>query len=289
MTQSNVALEILKQSPSLAGGPVVAISADTSYDDLMVLHANQKLQGQSIWVVFGEDQKLFVGKQEAKQQSLSALLPEGFQQTHFAFYRQRLGDSRADFPSVDGKRTVWIPVDGFFGGAWHDGPLVVTDKGGAISSLIPTGAEATLLLAGDDIEAIGIDKNDALNAEGSSQQILYRGCIAATRRMLQVWTTVPLSVSIIDASLTTLVQLAVLRAAMAPDQRLAVQITSAGSGQPLSKVDPRLRRFCEHTGTGLDSWSDPSFDLETFFAWMSPRWSNDLLTVINRHGSVIPG
>ncbi len=289
MTQINVGLEILKQSPSLSKSEVVAISADTSYDDLMALHANQNVPGQIVWLVFGEDQKLFVGKHEVRQQGLSALLPQTFKQTHFAFYRQKLGEGRTDFPSVDGKRTVWIPVDGFFAGAWHDGPLVVTETDGSISSLIPTGTEATLLLAPDGSPSIGKDKNDALRFEGNAQQILYRGCVAATRRKLHVWPAEPISVAIIDASLTTLVQLALVRAAMLPEQKLTIQMTNDGNESTLTKGDPRLRRFCEHTGTGIDSWSEPLFELETFFSWMNPRWSNDLLTVINRHGSVIPG
>lgn len=285
MNQSSLGLELLKQSPSLSNSEVVALSAGTSYDDLLVLNSNLGLLGQSIWLVYGEEQTLYISKQEAKQQNIASLLPPSFKQTHFAFYRQRLGDPRKDFPSVEGKRTAWIPVDGFFGGAWHDGPLVITENDGTISSLIPTGTEAALLLAPDETQAFGRNAAEALELEGPLSHNLYRGCVAGTKQKLRLWSKEPISIAVTDSSLTTLVRLAILRTATLNDQRLAVQIFANDDKQ---KIDPRLRRFCEHSGIAIDTWTEPLFDLETFFSWMNPRWTDDLLPVINNHGDLIP-
>jgi hypothetical protein len=287
MIQSDVGLELLKQSPSLSNAKVVALSAGTSYDDLLVLNANLGLSGQSIWLVFGDEQTLYISKQEAKQQNITSLLPPAFKQTHFAFYRQTLGNPRRDFPSVEGKRTAWIPVDGFFGGAWHDGPLIITESDGRISSLIPTGTEAALLLAPDDTQAIGRDPTEALNLEGPKSHSLYRGCVAAAKQKLRLWSKESISISVIDSSLTTLVRLSILRTAIMGHQRLAVQLF-ANDDKASQKIDPRFRRFCEHSGIAIDTWTEPLFDLNTFFSWMNPNWTEELIQVVNKHGDLIP-
>lgn len=287
MSPRDVGLELLKQSPSLANSEVLALSAGTSYDDLLVLNSNLGLLGQSIWLVYGEEQTLYISKQESKQQNIASLLPNAFKQTHIAFYRQRLGDPRKDFPSVDGKRTAWIPVDGFYGGAWHDGPLVVTESDGSISSLIPTGTEATLLLAPDEVQVTGREASEALSLDGPLNESLYRGCVAAAKQKLRLWSKESFSISVTDVSSTTLVRLAVLRAATANDYRLAVQVFAADD-KTIQKIDPRFRRFCEHAGIAIDTWTEPLFDVETFFSWMNPRWTEDLIPVVNKHGDLIP-
>jgi transposase InsO family protein len=287
MPESNVGLELLKQSPSLSNSNAIVLSAGTSYDDLLVLNANLGLLGQSIWLVYGEEQTLYISKQESKQQNIASLLPAKFKKTHFAFYRQRLGDPRKDFPSVEGKRTAWIPVDGFFAGAWHDGPLVVTESDGSISNLIPTGTEATLVLAPDDTLAIGRDLIEALDLEGPLSHSIYRGCVAGVKQKLRLWSKETISISVSDSSLTTLVRLAILRTATLNGQRITVQLSANDDNAP-QKIDPRFRRFCEHAGIAIDTWTEPLFDLETFCSWMNPRWTEDLIQVVNKHGDLIP-
>jgi hypothetical protein len=287
MTQHSVGLEILKLSPSLSHTEIVALSAGTSYEDLLILNSNNSLQGQSVWVVFGEEETLFISKQAVQHQSISSLLPSAFKETHFAFYRQRLGDCRSEFPCVDGKRTAWIPVDGFFGGAWHDGPLVVTERDGSISSLIPTGIEASLLLAPDNTPAIGKDIKDALRLDGTFNHLLHRGCVAATKQKLRRWSGEIISISLPDSDLSTLARLAIMRAALPLEQKITINL-DFNDEKSMNRADPRLRRFCENSGIFIENWLDPIYDVDTFFDWMNPRWTDDLLKVINAHGDLIP-
>jgi len=284
----NQRIEILKQSPSLANAETVELCAGTSYDDLLLLYSNYSFHSQSIWLVYGEEQTLYLSKQIAKQQSISKCLPADFRQTHFAFYRQKLGEQRKNFPSVDRKRTAWISVDGFFAGSWHDGPIVVTESNGTISNFIPTGTEASLVLAPDTTKAFGRDINETLALEGTQSQVLHRGCVAATRQKLRLCSEKLISISIPDSTLSTLVRLAILRAAMSPEQKLAILLTHTKKENSPSKVDPRLRRFCENSGTAIDTWTDPALELDSFFSWMDLKWNSDLLSVINKHGNLIP-
>lgn len=225
---------------------------------------------------------------------LDSSMLSGYENTQFISYRLALGETLPDFAaSGKGKRTVWIPASGFMNHTWHDGPLLVIEPDGLVSSYVPTGIPAVLLLAPDKHKKshrkppVGKTREQALAIEGAESLRLLRGAVAATIKATENITgalhiTLP-STALSDTPLQCLIQLALLRIAGGHERLIA--ICAPENAMP----SPQLRRFCENAGITWSSWDEPEATLEQLFFWYDCTWNPKLLPAINANGPVIPG
>lgn len=297
-------IEIIKQAPAMSGTEALVLGAATSREDIALYDSLYPPKQPGIWLVLGSsniirDAEGESGNNFAKAEANTcyiadlsrqlALYQLPFSNTVFACYRQPLSTVRTVFPALT-KRTVWIPATGFFAGTWQDGPLVVTEADGLISNYIPTGTAASLVLAPDGTKAIGREPNQAFAIEGSSAQRLLRGCIAAARHALALFPADQICLKIIDQTVATMVQLAIIRSALPGQTQLFIALTNREQQRIEFKTyDPKFRRFCEHAGISSPAWIADNAVLPLVCHFVLPEWTDQLLDAVNAHGALVPG
>lgn len=296
-------IEIIKQAPAMSGTEALVLGAVTSSDDIVLHDSLYPAKQPGIWLVLGTsnilrdadgDSANNFAKEERNRGYIvdlsrqMALYQLPYSDTVFACYRQSLSTLRTVFPALN-KRTVWIPATGFFAETWQDGPLVVTEADGLISSFIPTGTAASLVLAPDGTKAIGREPIQALAIEGNAAQRLLRGCIAAARHTLAMFPVDQICLKIFDQSVGTMVQLAIIRAALPGKTQMFVTLANHEQQRIEFKTyEPKFRRFCEHTGISSQAWIAENAGLPSVCHFVLPEWTDQLLEAVNAHGALVP-